>query len=39
MTSEAIISDFPQLGQEDILACLAYAADREQHSAKITLAA
>jgi uncharacterized protein (DUF433 family) len=39
MSSETIISDFPQLCQEDILACLAYAADREQHSAKITLVA
>jgi uncharacterized protein (DUF433 family) len=39
MSSETIIRDFPQLCQEDILACLAYAADREQHSAKITLVA
>ena len=29
MTREEIIDDFPKLTQEDILACLAYAADRE----------
>ena len=26
-----ILSDYPELTQEDILACLAYAADRERH--------
>lgn len=30
MTSEEIISDFPQLNREAILACLAFAADRER---------
>jgi len=30
MTNEEIISDFPELTIEDIKACLAYAADREQ---------
>ena len=29
MTQEEILSDFPSLTTEDILACLAYAADRE----------
>ncbi len=29
MTFEEIIDDFPKLTKEDILACLAYAADRE----------
>lgn len=30
MTTEQILSDFPYLTKEDILACLAYAADREK---------
>jgi uncharacterized protein (DUF433 family) len=30
MTPEEIIADFPYLTKEDILACLAYAADREK---------
>lgn len=30
MTSEEILDDFPYLTREDILACLSYAADREQ---------
>ena len=30
MTEEEILSDFPDLTHEDILACLAYAADRER---------
>lgn len=29
MTTEEIMDDFPQLTQNDILACLAYAADKE----------
>ena len=32
MTHEEILSDFPSLTREDILACLAYAADRERHT-------
>lgn len=32
MTIEEIISDFPSLTREDVLACLSYAADRERHS-------
>jgi uncharacterized protein (DUF433 family) len=39
MSSESIISDFPQLTDADILACLSYAAAREQHSVRISLAA
>jgi len=31
MKIEAILEDFPQLTQEDILAALAYAADAEKH--------
>jgi uncharacterized protein (DUF433 family) len=30
MTHEEILEDFPYLTQEDILACLSYAADREK---------
>lgn len=30
MTQEQILADFPDLTAEDILACLAYAADRER---------
>ena len=29
MTEEEILSDFPELTHEDILACLSFAADRE----------
>jgi uncharacterized protein (DUF433 family) len=31
MTIEQILDDFPYLNREDILACLAYAADRENN--------
>ena len=31
MTTEEILVDFPYLTKEDILACLAFAADRERH--------
>jgi uncharacterized protein (DUF433 family) len=30
MTRDEILTDFPYLTDEDITACLAYAADREQ---------
>ncbi len=30
MTQKEIIADYPELSVEDIQACLAYAADREQ---------
>ena len=32
MREEQILADFPYLEKEDILACLAYAADSEKHS-------
>ena len=32
MTSEELLDDFPYLTQEDILACLSYAAERERHT-------
>jgi uncharacterized protein (DUF433 family) len=30
MTHEQILGDYPELSDDDILACLAYAADRER---------
>jgi len=30
MSHQQILSDYPELTEEDILACLAYAADRER---------
>lgn len=30
MSMEELLADFPQLRRDDILACLAYAADRER---------
>lgn len=34
-THEAIIADFPELDADDILACLAFAADRERQLASV----
>jgi uncharacterized protein (DUF433 family) len=31
MTTQEILADFPYLTEEDIRACLSYAADRERH--------
>jgi uncharacterized protein (DUF433 family) len=31
MSKDEVLADFPHLTEEDILACLAYAADREKH--------
>jgi uncharacterized protein (DUF433 family) len=39
MTSAEIIDDYPELTHEDILACLAYAANREKHAHWIHFAA
>lgn len=36
MTNKDIIEDFPELNNEDILACLAYAAERE-HKIRVAL--
>jgi len=38
MTREEIIADYSELTQEDVLACLAYATDREKHVAWIRVA-
>jgi uncharacterized protein (DUF433 family) len=32
MSIDEVLNDFPDLNQEDISACLAFAADRERHS-------
>ena len=39
MTFEESLFDFDQLTREDILTCLMYAAEREQHTARIHAAA
>ena len=31
MSIDEVLSDFPELTRNDILACLAFAADRERH--------
>ena len=36
MTQEEILEDFPYLTREDILACLAFAADRERRLVGLT---
>lgn len=36
MSKEEILLDFPYLTEEDILACLAYAADREKQQILVT---
>jgi len=38
MAREEIIADYPELTEEDVLACLAYAADREKHVAWVRVA-
>jgi uncharacterized protein (DUF433 family) len=35
MTEDEILEDFPDLAREDILACLAFPADRERRLASI----
>ena len=39
MPVEQIISDYPELTKDDVLACLAFAADREKHVAWVRAAA
>ncbi|MDQ1637173.1 MAG: hypothetical protein QOF62_512 [Pyrinomonadaceae bacterium] len=36
MSQEEVLKEFPYLTEEDILACLAYAADREKNLLVIT---
>jgi uncharacterized protein (DUF433 family) len=37
MSKEEVLADFPYLTEEDILACLAYAADREKQQMLTTV--
>lgn len=39
MSMEEILADYPELTRDDILACLAWAAAREQHAAWVLAAA
>jgi len=39
MTIDEILMDYPELAREDVLACLAYAADRERRSVNLHVAA
>jgi uncharacterized protein (DUF433 family) len=39
MSIDDIVADFPELTSNDVLACLAYAADRERHGATLHAAA
>lgn len=36
MSHEEILDDYPELTEKDILACLAYAADRERRLVTVT---
>lgn len=38
-TIEEILADYPELARDDVLACLAYAADRERRGATLRVAA
>jgi uncharacterized protein (DUF433 family) len=38
MSEEALLAEFPQLVADDIKACLAYAAEREQRTSAIPVA-
>lgn len=39
LSIEEIVADYPELTKEDVLASLAYAADREKHAAWVRVAA
>lgn len=39
MTPEDIVADYPELTRDDVMACLAYAADREKHAVWVQAAA
>lgn len=39
MTPEDILADYPELTRDDVMACLAYAADREKHAVWVQAAA
>lgn len=39
MALDDILADYPELTRDDILACLAYAAERERHGVVVRVAA
>lgn len=39
MDADEIVADYPELSRDDVLACLAYAADREKHAVWVKVAA
>ncbi len=39
MSIDEITADYPEIVRDDVLACLAYAAERERHGAKMHFAA
>jgi uncharacterized protein (DUF433 family) len=39
MTADDILVNYPELTHDDVLACLAYAAQRERHGALVHIAA
>jgi len=39
MSVDDILGEYPELVRDDILACLAYAAERERHGATVHVAA
>jgi uncharacterized protein (DUF433 family) len=39
MTPDEIVIDYPELTRDDVMACLAYAADREKHAVWVRAAA
>ena len=39
MSPEEIVTDYPELTKQDVMACLAYAADREKHAAWVPVVA
>ena len=38
-TPEQIVAEYPELGADDVRACLAYAAEREVHEVRLHVAA
>jgi len=39
MSAEEIVADYPELSRDDVMACLAYAAEREKHTVWVKAAA
>ena len=39
MTFDEVVADYPELQRDDVLACLAYAAERERHGTVVHMVA